>query len=187
LDVALSEVAPTAALDHLVRRYLRAFGPATPADFARWSGLGASATRPVRDHLGDELVTYRDEAGRMLLDLIDAPLPPEDQPAPVRLLPMWDTVLLGHDDRTRVLPDRFRRRVINHRGDVHETFLVDGVVAGVWQLSADEEERPTIVLEPFESLPAPAHGDLEAEAERLLTFLGDGRPLGEVVVRRPQS
>ena len=80
---------------------------------------------------------------RPLLDLPRAPLPDAATPAPVRFLPKWDNVLLAFADRTRVLPEEYRKTVIAKNGDVAQTFLVDGVVAGTWSF----EQKVT--LEPF--------------------------------------
>jgi hypothetical protein len=154
----------TAAVAQLVRRYLAAFGPATRADVSQWTGL----TRAVLDP-GIETLTlrrFRDEAGRELLDLPRAPLPPADTPAPVRLLPHWDSSLLAHDDRTRILPEEHRRTVIRRNGDVLPTFLVDGVVAGLWRL-----EGRRVELEPFGRLPRSVERELRAEAGRLEQFV----------------
>ena len=123
------------ARTELVRRYLRAFGPAAKADIASWSGLR------VRDfeHALDGLTTYRTEDGKTLYDTQRAPLPPADTPAPVRFLPKWDNVLLAFADRRRVLSDDLRKTVIGKNGDVAATVLVDGLVAGIWSGSARVE------------------------------------------------
>jgi hypothetical protein len=120
------EGAPARA--ELVRRYLRAFGPASKADVADWSGLR------IRDfeHALEGLPTYLDEEGRTLYDVPRAPLPAAETPAPVRFLPKWDNTLLGHADRRRVISDELRRGVVGRNGDVAATVLVDGVVAATW-------------------------------------------------------
>ena len=117
-----------AARTELVRRYLRAFGPATKADISDWSGLA------IRDfaHALDGLPTFRNEEGRELFDVPRAPLPSPGTPAPVRFLPKWDNTLLGHADRRRVITDELRRGVIGKNGDVAATVLVDGFVAATW-------------------------------------------------------
>ena len=92
-----------AARVELVRRYLAAFGPATRADIADWSGLRVADFAPALDAL-EPLRRFRDENGRELLDLPRAPLPPADTPAPVRFLPKWDNTLLAHEDRTPRAP-----------------------------------------------------------------------------------
>jgi hypothetical protein len=154
-----------AAATYAIRRYLAAFGPATRADVSQWSGV------PIRDLAAGfetlRLRTLRDEQGRELLDLPRAPLAAADVPAPPRLLPRWDELLLAHKDRTRVLPEEYRKTVIHKNGDVQQTFLVDGMVAGLW---ARDGER--IVLEPFAPLPRAARRELEDEAARLARWLG---------------
>lgn len=153
------------ALAYTVRRYLAAFGPAARGDVSQWSGV------PVRElERGLEalrLRRLRDDAGRELLDLPRAPLAAADAPAPPRLLPRWDELLLAHKDRTRVLPEEYRKTVIHKNGDVQQTFLVEGFVAGLWR-----REGERVVLEPFAPLPRAARRELEDEARRLQAWLG---------------
>jgi len=90
----------------VVRRYLRAYGPATSSDIRSWSGL--TGLPAVIKRLRPELVSYRDEQGRELLDLADAALPDPDLPAPPRFLPAFDNAVLGYDDRSRIIDDEHR-------------------------------------------------------------------------------
>jgi hypothetical protein len=157
--VEYEEVEGKAARGALVRRYLAAFGPATRAEIAGWSGM------KVRDfdHLLDGLRVLRDEASRELLDLPHAPLPAADTPAPVRFLPKFDNVLL---DRRRVLPEEYRKVVVRKNADVQPTFTVDGLVAGIWSF-----KRGRVTTEPFAPLPRSAKRELEDEAGRLAAWL----------------
>ena len=167
LYAAVAEPAPvetTAARAELARRYLAAFGPASRADLADWSGMRVSDFAPALEML-EPLRRFRDERGRELLDLPRAPLPDEGTPAPVRFLPKWDNVLLGFADRTRVLPEEYRKTVIAKNGDVAQTFLVDGAVAGTWRAEGK------VKLEPFAPLPRAARREVEDEAARLAEFL----------------
>jgi hypothetical protein len=168
-----------AALDHLARRYLAAFGPASAADLARWSGLAAARIRPSLQRLedGDELRRFADERGRMLLDLVEAPRPPAETPAPPRLLPMWDSTLLAFDDRTRVISDAHRAVVIAKNGDTLPTFTVDGRVAGLWWAERDRPTgEPRLVLEPFAPIPAAARRALARELEDLAALIAPHEP-----------
>jgi hypothetical protein len=155
------------AAAYAIKRYLAAFGPATRADVSQWSGV------PIRDlAVGFDalrLRRFRDESGRELLDLPRAPLAPGDAPAPPRLLPRWDELLLAHKDRTRVLADDYRKTVIHKNGDVQQAFLVDGQVAGLWR-----QDGERVLLEPFAPLPRAARRELEEEAARLQAWLADG-------------
>jgi winged helix DNA-binding protein len=155
-----------AARTELVRRYLRAFGPATRADIADWSGLRVSDFADALETL-EPLRRLRDEDGRELLDLPRAPLPPPETRAPVRFLPKWDNTLLAHADRRRVLPEDLRKAVIAKNGDVTQTFLVDGLVAGSW--AVDKKGKGSVA--PFAPLPRAARRDVEDEAARLEAWL----------------
>jgi winged helix DNA-binding protein len=114
----------------------------------------------------EPLRRFRDEQGRELLDVARAPLPDADTLAPVRFLPKWDNVLLAHADRTRILPEEHRKKVIKMNGDVAQTFLVDGLVAGMWR--ADDGR---VVVEPLEPLSRSTRAEVEEEAARLEAFL----------------
>jgi hypothetical protein len=155
-----------AARIELVRRYLAAFGPSTRADIADWSGLRVADFAAALEAL-EPLRRFRNEDGKELLDLPRAPLPQADTRAPVRFLPKWDNTLLAHADRRRVLPEELRKAVIAKNGDVTQTFLVDGVVAGSW--TSDRKGR--VALAPFAPLPRVARQEVDAEAARLEAWL----------------
>lgn len=95
------ELEPAPDVEQLVLRQLAYFGPCTVRDIQQWSGLTRLAE--VLDRLRPQLVVFRDEQGRELFDLPDAPRPPADTPAPVRYLYDFDNLLLSHADRGRVL------------------------------------------------------------------------------------
>jgi hypothetical protein len=156
---------PTEARAAILRRFLSAFGPASRRDIVAWSMMHVPEITRALERL-EPLRRFRDEHGRELLDVPGAPLPDPETPAPVRFLPKWDNVLLAFSDRTRVLPEQYRKTVIRMNGDVAQTFLVDGFVAGIWRV---EEGR--VVLEPFSPLPRSARRELEDEAGRLEAFL----------------
>jgi hypothetical protein len=188
-DPALTGELPVdRSAERFVRRYLGAFGPATAADLSNWSGVSLATVRPGLDRVeaAGELARYSDEAGRTLLDLVGAALPDPDVPAPPRLLPMWDSVLLAHHDRTRVLPQPYRPVVIARNGDVLPTFLVDGQVAGLWWAEPDGG-RARVVLEPFAPIPARERAALDDEAERLAAFLSEREPAAYGRYRRTRA
>lgn len=162
----------------LVKRYLAAFGPATVADAQTWSGLKLKA---AFEALRPELVTFRDDKKRELFDLPDAPRPSEATPAPVRLLPEYDNMVLAHADRTRLIPEEYRPLIVTKNLKVQATFLVDGMVAGLWRVTR-KGKRAALTLAPFEPLAAPTIAELTAEAERLLRFAEPDAQAYEVTV-----
>lgn len=163
-----------AALEHIVRSHLRAFGPARLADISQWSGLAVNRLDVGLARISP-LERYEDEDGRVLYDLPDAPLPDAAVMAPPRLLPMWDETLLAYADRSRVLPEAYRKRVIVKAGDVLPSFTIDGYVAGLWWAEVGDG-GPRVIFEPFEGLSARDRRDLEAQADRLVTFIRRREP-----------
>ncbi len=157
---------PDDALDHLVRRYLGAFGPATRGDIASWAGVNARDVAPALERL--RIRRFRADDGSELLDLPRAPLPSPETPAPVRFLPTWDAILLVHARRSGILPEKYRALVFDVKTP-HSvgTFLVDGAVAGTWRF-----ERDRVRTEPFERLDRAAARDVAEEGERLAAFHG---------------
>jgi hypothetical protein len=162
----------------VVRRYLAAYGPASVRDLQAW--LGMTRLAPVVATVRDELVVFRDEAGVGLFDLPDAPRPDEGVPAPVRLLADFDTILMGHADRTRIITDDQRRRVFTINGQIRSTFTVDGFVHGIWRLDGD-----TVTFLPFAPLPPKAATALTAEAERTLAVMKPAAKAPTVVFADP--
>jgi hypothetical protein len=150
--------------EEMVRRYLAAFGPATPGDATAWSGVGGM--RRVFEAMRRELRIFRDERGRELFDVPDAPLPPGDTEVPVRLLPQFDNTLLGHRDRTRVIADEHRRLVNIAPGGTVGTVLLDGFAAAAWRIADG-----AVVLDPFRKLTKTEKSAIEPEAETLRTWL----------------
>ena len=163
---------------HVARRYLAAFGPASIADLAAYVGRGKGGLgvwRQAVEALGDDVLELRGDDGRSLLDLVDAPRPEPDAPAPPRLLARWDSALLSHEPkhRGRIIADPHRQSVFSKNADVRPSFLVDGMVAGTWELTRPDASV-TVTLRPFEPLPARTAEALAAEADRLLSIVAAG-------------
>jgi Winged helix DNA-binding domain len=152
----------------LVRCHLAAFGPASTADVQSWSGLRGLGT--VLDELRPELVVFRDARGRELFDLPDAPRPDEDVAAPARLLPEFDSLLLAHADRSRIVADEHRSALVTKNLRVRASFLLDGVIQGTWTVER-ARKAATVVLAPFAPLPRRAVTLLGEEALQMLRFL----------------
>jgi hypothetical protein len=167
VSVTAVGVGEPATAQELIRRYLAAFGPASVKDVQAWSGL--TRLNEIVASMRGELRRYRDPHGTELVDLADAELPDADTPAPARLLPAFDNALLGHADRTRLISDDDRKRIMPGSAQVLPAFLVDGRVHGSWSLSGGE-----LRLTPFRPLPTEDRAAVEDEARRLLPFVGAG-------------
>ncbi|MFP2957997.1 winged helix DNA-binding domain-containing protein [Myxococcus sp. 1LA] len=162
---------PAAPPDALVLRYLAAFGPASVQDLQVWSGLTRMSA--VLERMRPQLRTFRDEQGAELFDLPDARRPDPETPAPVRFLSEFESVLLAHADRTRILSDAARKRVFTLNGIVRATILVDGFVQGTWRLE-HARDTATLCIAPFGKLSREARSALTDEGARLLTFAAKG-------------
>lgn len=165
LGKPLGKGAPIATF---VKRYLAAFGPASPKDMAAWSGMRDLA--PAFAAMRDSLVTFESE-GRELFDLPDAPRP-GDVDAPVRYITEYDNLLLGHADRRRIIADAHRKTVSTTNGIVRSTYLVDGMVAGMWAITR-AKAKATLTLQPFAPIPKAARAALEEEGDRLVRWVED--------------
>lgn len=163
---------PEPSIDDLVLRYLAAFGPASTADIRTWSGI--TGLREVVERLRPKLVSYRDERGRELFDLPGAPLPDPETPAPVRFLPQFDNAVLSHDDRSRIISDEHRKRLGTPNEFGRHIYLVDGFVAGTWDVE-ETKTAATLVIKPLVPLSPADRRDVEDEGARLLAFLAPGR------------
>jgi hypothetical protein len=162
--VGPNDVSEAEGLAHLVRAYLRAFGPASWRDIASWAGIAVTAAKRAGDGLS--LVRYRDEEGGELIDLEGAELPDPDTPAPVRFLPHWDANLLVHARRAGILPEAYRPRVFSTRNPFSVgTYIVDGTVAGAWSW-----RNGRIELDPYETLSSADEKAVEREREALEAF-----------------
>ncbi len=157
---------PLGAAVHVVRRYLAAYGPATRDDIAQFTYFRLGQIDPALDGLR----TFADEHGRTLYDLPRAKLAAAGSRAPVRFLPAFDSVILAHRDRSRIVPPEYVEAVFNTKNaTTKQTFTVDGFVAGAWRI---ERKRSgwRLSLEPFAPLPTRVRREVEAESERLRGF-----------------
>lgn len=186
LAASMPELEPGEAHTRVARRYLASFGPASADDLAAYVGRGKGGVGPWRRaiaSLADELVELRDEAGRALYDLEMAPRPAADTPVSPRLLARWDSLLLSHAPRhrDRVIAEVHRPAVFSKNADVLPTVLIDGMVAGTWDLTrAGGAARVT--LRPFSRLTQADRDALEAEAARLLAIIEPRAATREVVM-----
>jgi hypothetical protein len=148
----------------IVRRYLRAFGPASAADVGAWSGLTRLAA--VLKEM-DDLVEHEDENGKKLFDVADGELADPDTPAPVRLLGTYDNVWLSHAARDRVTDPEKRSQWMGANGGVAMSMFVDGWLEGLWRI---DDGRPTVVSV-LRKLTKAEKSELDEEFDRVADLL----------------
>ncbi|HYP40830.1 MAG TPA: winged helix DNA-binding domain-containing protein [Chloroflexia bacterium] len=166
-----------AAGAELARRYLKAYGPATPEDFAAWSGLPMGIARAAWKRIADDLLDV--EIGGHSACMLKAhaawldELPyetPARRPA-VRLLPSFDTYLLGYRTRELAVAPQHAKRIHPGGGVLRPAVLLDGFAVGTWKITR-HRARIDVVIEPFEPIAPETHAGLEEEAGDIARFLG---------------
>ena len=164
------DVAETA----LLRRYLGAFGPATVQDFAAWTGMTLRDARAIWARTEDELATVEVEGteATVLRTSLDELSRARTERAHVRLLPNFDSYLLGHRSRGHLVPDEHHHRVSRAQGWIAPVVLAGGRVVGIWRHAREGDGRVVVEVTPFGPVPRPVLGGIRAEAEELRRFLG---------------
>jgi len=160
-------LATNPSLEEMILRYLAAFGPATVKDIQAWSGL--TRLSEVTERLRPRLATFRDEHGRELFDLPDAPRPDPGIPAPPRFLYDYDNLLLSHADRTRFITGEYHKQGFTMDGPMPSIALVDGFTNGTWKV-VRQRRTATLTIKPFTRLSKKDTAALTEEGARLLAF-----------------
>jgi hypothetical protein len=162
--------AEDAAIELLVRRALGAFGPATLADIAQFSGQVPARIRTVLERMTPSLATFIDEQKRVLYDLPRAPRPDADTHAPIRFLPRYDEVLIAYQHRDRIIASRHRPAIYSKNAIIEAVVLIDGLVEGIWALERTKSDA-ILRVTPFARLAPKDRASAAAEGERLARFM----------------
>jgi winged helix DNA-binding protein len=170
----------SSAPDSLILRFLAAFGPATVGDARTWSGM--TALGEVFERLRPRLRTFRDEGGRELFDVPDAPLPDPETPAPPRFLPAYDNILLAHADRSRIVRGRMPAGYMS--GSTFGSVLIDGFLGATWNIKR-ASNGATLRIALIDRFPKLDRAGLEEEGARLLRFVASETASHDVVVSQP--
>ena len=165
------------ALAEVFRRFLAAYGPVSPTDFATWFRMRPAAAVELARSLGDQVEEVDVEGYRGLLpageDLSGAP------PAGgnVLLLPPFDCYVRGAYPRDQVIPPASAAKALQDaparspsgRADLAgplPVLLVDGKVVGIWERRRGGK-RFDLRVEPFVPLRAAQRAAVEARAARI--------------------
>ncbi|QJD86134.1 winged helix DNA-binding domain-containing protein [Cohnella herbarum] len=172
------------SIETIIERYLAAFGPATVQDMQAWSGL--TKLNGVISLMRPRLRIFRDEHGKEVFDLPDAPLPDPDAPISAKFMAEFDNALLSHADRSRIISEDDRKRVFTINGIIRSTFLIDGFVQGMWKITK-ERDTATLVIDPFRPLSKKDKTELAAEGVNLLTFAAGEFAVHNIRINEPLS
>jgi len=174
---------PRLVAPSLVRRYLRAFGPASVRDVQAWSGL--TRLREVVEDLEPDLRHYRDESGTDLVDLAELGLADGAEPLPPLFVAPFDNVILSHADRRRIISDESRRAIATKNGLIPGTVLIDGFVAATWQVDATSKEVALVTVRPFRRLAKRTVSSLTRPGQRIGGIVVDTALTCRVTVEQP--
>jgi hypothetical protein len=167
----LEPMSATEAQCALLRKYLRAYGPATLHDFAHWAGILMQEVKLLRPLLEPELAEIPDAKKNCRLLSEDVAVLNDGSAAKtsIRLLPHFDPYLLAHREKDHLLSAKHYKRVYRNQGWISPVVLIDGAIAGVWSYRP-QGKRLSVAIEPFGKLSKAERAGIEREAESLAKF-----------------
>ena len=168
----LKLMSATEAQCALLRKYLRAYGPATLHDFSHWAGIPMQEVKSLRALLESELAEIPGEKKNCLLlreDVAALNRSPAVKGS-IRLLPNFDSYLLAHREKDHLLSAKHYKRVYRNQGWISPVVLIDGAVAGVWSYKPQGKRLAAVEIEPFGKLSKVERAGIEREAQGLAGF-----------------
>jgi len=170
-DLKAKSISETEAQCALFRKYLRAYGPATPADFSHWAGIPMQQAKSLPALLASELEEIPGEKKScfLLREDVAALNRRSGKQNCIRLLPSFDTYLLAHRAKDHLLSTKHYKRVYRNQGWISAVVLFNGAVAGVWSYKL-EGKKLLVEIEPFGRFLPTVRSAIKREAERLAMF-----------------
>jgi hypothetical protein len=172
-DVDIDEIDRDEAKKRLVIGYLRGFGPASIRDFSYWTGMrvrdGGDFFKLIEDSIEEIRITGQKASCYMLTEDLNDLLDSDNIPSVARLLPQFDSLIMGHKDKERFIDPSSKSKIFLPRGDVAATILLDGLVKGVWKMKR-EKKKWNLKIRAFEKLSEEDRSRVEGEVERLCKF-----------------
>ncbi len=172
-EMKLTDENETQAIQILVEKYIRRFGPATENDLAWWTGLtkteirrGLSVIEPdlskikISSIQGVFIIFRSDLDSLANLKLFDKPI--------LSLLPRLDPYPMGYKERERYLNSENYNKIFDRSGNATSAIFSDGVAVGVWDI--EEKPKPKIKYHLFNSLEKDLIAELHSEAIRIGKF-----------------
>ena len=175
--IELNGVSEQEAQKRLFIEYLHGYGPATQQDFSLWSGLMAGDARKAIENASpvvEQIQVVGAKGQRWILKedmrALDSIDPTE--PTPARLLPKFDSILLGHKDRSRIINDQHKKLVFRSKaGDIAATVLIDGQISGIWKHTR-KRHTLAVAIKPFGKMAKDDLEEVEQQARELSKYMG---------------
>jgi uncharacterized protein YcaQ len=174
-QIKLDQVDEAEAKEKLFIKYLRGYGPASQQDFCLWSGLMADDAKKAIESVSSQLEKVAIDGGKerfwmlkediKILDSISL-----DHKAPPSLLPKFDSLVLGHKDRTRIIQNEYMKHVFRKAGDIAATVLINGHIIGAWRQKKTKKSL-TVTITPFAKIGKEDLKEVEEKAKELSHYM----------------
>ncbi|MEO5875988.1 MAG: winged helix DNA-binding domain-containing protein [Streptosporangiaceae bacterium] len=162
------------ALAELLCRYLHAYGPATPQNFAQWMAAPRAWAVALFASLGDRLEQIEIEDGTAWVVAGDTEFPLM-APGGLLLLPYFDAYTVGSHPRDRVFPGPAADRALaGGQAGNYPVLTIGGTVSGVWHLRRSGKKL-AVTVESLVVLDRPQLDELDDQVTRLGQIL-EGTP-----------
>jgi len=176
-QIDLNKISEEEAHERLLMKYLRGYGPAAQQDFCLWSGIMANDAKKAIENTSSTITEVKVEGNRArflllrkdleLLDSVNF-----DEKTPPCLLPKYDSLLLGHKDRTRIIQDEHKKRVFKPKvGDIAATVLINGRIVGTWRHKKSKRAL-TIMITPLQKIAKEDLKEVKQKAKELCQYIG---------------
>jgi hypothetical protein len=138
-----------------------------------WAGITLTHAREIwaREQAGFASVNVEGQEAAVLRDNLDELADAKLQHLLIRLLPYFDTYLLGHKERDHLVARQHRPEVYRAQGWVAPVVLVNGRVVAVWAYT-QKGKQLSVEVSKFESLSRLITAGIQTEARDLGRFLG---------------
>ena len=172
-SVDIDEIDRDEAKKRFIVRYLRGFGPASIRDFSYWTGMrvrdGGDFFKLIEGSIEEIRITGQRASCYVLTEDLSDLLDNDDIPSSARLLPQFDSLIMGHKDKERFIDPSSKSKIFLPRADVAATILLDGLVKGVWKIKR-EKKKWSLKIRAFKKLSEEDRSRVEGEIERLRKF-----------------
>ena len=148
-DLNFDDLEEIEAIQSLVLKYIKSYGPVTEQDITWWTGLTRTKARRVIETLQSQLqiisisedIYFIDNSDIEVLKNLSVPKDPV-----INLLANLDPYLMGYKNRKRFINHDIYDYVFDRSGNATTTILLNGIVIGIWDFQTKPEPTVKILL-----------------------------------------